>query len=69
MQPSPNPLRFLAYDELKRFVPYTRQHLGRMERAGLFPKRVQIGPNKVAWREDEVRAWGEARSAERGEAA
>jgi predicted DNA-binding transcriptional regulator AlpA len=28
-----------------------------MERSGVFPKRVRISVNVVAWREDEVAAW------------
>ena len=28
-----------------------------MERSGVFPQRVRISVNVVAWREDEVTAW------------
>lgn len=59
------PPRFLRYEELKAYIPFTRQHLGRLERAERFPRRVHLGANTVAWREDEVLAWAEARSAER----
>jgi hypothetical protein len=34
------------------------------------PRRVRLGPNRIAWREDEIEAWLAARSAARdGEAA
>jgi prophage regulatory protein len=48
--------RLLSYPELKssKGISYTRQHLARMEKAGQFPRRVQVGPNRVAWWEDEV---------------
>ena len=71
MQPGFHPPRFLRYEELKSqgYAPYTRQHLGRLEKAGLFPKRVHLGANVVAWREDEIAAWAEARSAARFEPA
>jgi predicted DNA-binding transcriptional regulator AlpA len=48
--------RLLTFPELKsvKGVPYTRQHLARMEAAGLWPHRVQVGPNRVAWWESEV---------------
>jgi predicted DNA-binding transcriptional regulator AlpA len=48
--------RLLTYPELKakKGVPYTRQHLGRLEAAGLFPRRVQYGPNRVGWWESEI---------------
>jgi predicted DNA-binding transcriptional regulator AlpA len=28
-----------------------------MERSGVFPKRVKVSVNVVAWREDEVTEW------------
>ena len=47
--------RVLAYKQLReRGVLCTRQHLARLEKAGLFRKRIRIGPNRVAWLEDEV---------------
>ena len=48
--------RLLPFDELKsrKGIPYTRQHLARLEQAGLFPSRRQVGPNRVAWLESEV---------------
>ena len=33
----------------------------RLERAGRFPKRVQLGPNSVGWRLAEINAWIESR--------
>ncbi|TAN56360.1 MAG: AlpA family phage regulatory protein [Rhodospirillales bacterium] len=38
-------------------IPYTPQHIARLEAAGQFPKRVQLGPNRVAWLLTEVDAW------------
>lgn len=64
--PLPPMPRFLTYAQLRSFIPYTRQHLGRLERDHRFPRRVALGPGRVAWPEDEVRAWLEARKAERG---
>ena len=29
-------------------------HVDRLEKAGLFPKRIQLGPNTVAWAEHEI---------------
>jgi prophage regulatory protein len=53
--------RLLAWPQVERRVPYTRQHIYRLERAGEFPRRVQVGANRVAWRESEVDAWIESR--------
>jgi len=47
--------------ELLRRVPLCRQTIWRKEQAGDFPKRRQLGPNAVAWFEDEVEAWLNAR--------
>lgn len=56
--------RLLVWPQLAELVPYTRQHVGRLEASGQFPKRLQIGPGRVAWRETEVLSWLDER--ERG---
>jgi prophage regulatory protein len=56
--------RLLTWESLKEIVPFVRAHITRMERAGQFPQRLQIGPNRVACRQSEVLAWIESR--ERG---
>jgi prophage regulatory protein len=61
-------MRLLDWYQLKPKIPYTRQHILRLEKQGLFPRRVQVGPGRVAWLESEVDAWIEARAAERKEA-
>lgn len=43
--------------ELRRRVPYSDVHIWRLERAGQFPHRVQLGPRSVAWYEDEIEEW------------
>jgi prophage regulatory protein len=65
MHPSRNQQRLLPYEELKQRVPYTRQHLSRLEKLHLFPKRIQVGGNRIAWLEAEINAWIEARAAAR----
>ena len=51
--------RLVSKKELKSVcgIPYTPQHIGRLEAAGKFPKRVRLGPNRVAWLLFEVDAW------------
>jgi len=51
--------RFIRFDRLKPDfgVDYSRMHIDRLEKVGRFPKRVQLGPNSVAWVEDEIIAW------------
>ncbi len=49
--------RLLTFDNLRqRGWPYTRQHTTRLEKAGRFPPRVQVGPNRVAWWESQYEA-------------
>ena len=47
-------MRILSKPQLKELVLYPPQLVARLEKAGQFPKRVQLGPNRVGWVEDEV---------------
>ncbi|MEW9921339.1 helix-turn-helix transcriptional regulator [Marimonas sp. MJW-29] len=58
-------MRILSKRQLKELVLYSPQHVARLEKAGLFPKRVQLGPNRVGWVEAEVLEWLQARLANR----
>jgi prophage regulatory protein len=46
-------------------IPYSPQHIARLEAAGKFPKRIQLGQNRVAWLLTEVEEWIDARIASR----
>ena len=50
-------MRILSKRQLKDLVLYSPQHIARLERAGQFPKRIHLGPNRVGWVEDEVLGW------------
>jgi len=50
-------MRILSKRQLKELVLYSPQHIARLEKAGKFPRRVQIGPNRVGWIEGEVMDW------------
>jgi len=58
-------MRLLSKRQVKELVLYSPQHVARLEKAGLFPKRVQLGPNRVGWVESEVLDWLEERLARR----
>jgi len=62
-------MRMLSKRQLKELVLYSPQHIARLEKAGAFPKRVQLGPNRVGWVEDEVIDWLQQRLARREELA
>lgn len=57
--------RLLTKREVCRRVCYSPAHVDRLEAAGRFPKRVRLGEHRVAWVEEEVTAWINARIAER----
>jgi prophage regulatory protein len=50
-------MRILSKRQVKELVLYSPQHVARLEKAGQFPKRVQLGPNRVGWVEAEVLDW------------
>ncbi|MEP3945813.1 AlpA family phage regulatory protein [Ascidiaceihabitans sp.] len=58
-------MRILSKKALKELVLYSPQHVARLEKAGLFPKRVQLGLNRVGWVEREVLDWLEQRLTDR----
>jgi prophage regulatory protein len=66
--PDTDNLRLLDWFALRPKVPYTRTHLSRLEKRGLFPRRVQVGAGRVAWLSDEIDAWIRARAAARDQA-
>ena len=58
--------RLLDQTTVLEKVPVSRTTLWRMERAGQFPKRLQISANRVGWLETDVDAWVEARRPSHG---
>lgn len=50
-------MRLLSKKEVRAKVLYSPAHIARLEAAGKFPKRVQIGPGRVGWVEQEVEDW------------
>jgi prophage regulatory protein len=65
MKPNANdlaPHRLIGRKELLALVPYSDVSIWRLERDGLFPRRITIGPNRVAWRLGDVLAWIDERA-------
>lgn len=50
-------MKLLTKREVKERVCYSFAHIDRLEHEGRFPKRVRLGPNRVAWVEDEITDW------------
>jgi prophage regulatory protein len=56
-----SPGRILRDPEVFQLTGLSRVQRWRRVRAGSFPAPVQLGPNSIGWREDEIRVWLEAR--------
>ena len=54
-------MRMLSKRQLKELVLYSPQHVARLEKAGKFHMRVQLGSNRVGWVESEVLDWLQTR--------
>jgi len=54
-------MRMLRTREVVEITRLSRMTIYRMERAGRFPARRQLGSHSVAWIESEVHAWLESR--------
>jgi prophage regulatory protein len=61
------PKQIVSKKELRTVcgIPYSPQHIARLEAAGLFPKRIRLGQNRVAWLLSEVEEWLDVRIAQR----
>lgn len=61
-------MRLLSKKQVRELVLYSYAHTDRLEKAGLFPKRVRLSPHRtgrVGYVESEILAWIEARLAKR----
>lgn len=60
----------LCFSDLRAMgISYSRAHIGRLEAAGKFPKRLRLGSGdtgRVAWLRKEVEGWIEEKMRERG---
>ncbi len=50
-------LKLLSKRQVRDRVLYSYAHIDRLEKAGLFPKRVRLGQSRVGWVEDEIVEW------------
>lgn len=54
-------MKLLSKRQVKEIILYSFAHIDRMEKAGLFPKRVRLGQHRVGWVEQEVYEWLQTR--------
>jgi len=50
-------MKLIDWKTLTTMVPYSRQHILRLEQAGRFPKRVRLGQNRIGWVLSEIEDW------------
>ena len=56
--------RILIFAELKllKGINFSRQHLARLEKAGKFPRRIQVSPARIGWYVHEIDEWLEIKA-------
>jgi predicted DNA-binding transcriptional regulator AlpA len=58
LKPSDPASPLVTYPELAEHgVPFTRKHLLVLQRRGLFPKAIELSPNRIAWRLSDILTW------------
>jgi len=59
-----SPQKLVSKKELRTVlgIPYSPQHIARLEAAGEFPRRIRLGQNRVAWLLVKVEEWIEERA-------
>ena len=62
-------IKLLSTKKVQELTSLSRTTLWRLESRALFPSRVQVSPRRVAWPEEEVCAWIEARQRVNGKGA
>jgi prophage regulatory protein len=58
--------RLLSLEQVRHLIPYSASQIYRLEQQEQFPRRLRIGPNRVAWLEDEINSWLQQRIDDRG---
>ncbi|GEO42135.1 hypothetical protein SAE02_62830 [Skermanella aerolata] len=57
--------KLISSRELREMIPYSAVHIWRLERDGKFPRRIHLGPRRIAWRKTEITEWIENKSKSR----
>lgn len=59
-------MRILREPKVVTMVGISRSTIWRMEKDGLFPKRLKISPGAIGWLEKDINEWIEGRAAASG---
>ena len=66
-QTSTVPDRIVSAQERRQIVPYSDNHVRRLEGEGKFPKRIPLGAGRVGWSLRELIDWIEEKKEQRDE--
>lgn len=58
-------MKFLRIRQVTQLTGLSRMTIYRLEIAGEFPKRRQLGKNSVAWLDTDIAEWAESRPVSR----
>lgn len=50
-------LKILDRHEIAALIPYSIDHITRLEKVGKFPRRIRLGPSRVGWLLTDVQNW------------
>lgn len=53
--------KLITAKELYAMIPYSSVHIWRLEKKGEFPRRINLGRNRIAWLETEIAEWLESK--------
>ena len=56
--------RLIDKKELRKLVLYSNSQIAQLKSQGAFPKRIRLGPRRVAWDLSEVTSWLHQRAAD-----
>tara|TARA_B100000686_G_scaffold304161_1_gene341582 strand:+ start:475 stop:675 length:201 start_codon:yes stop_codon:yes gene_type:complete len=54
-------MKILNAKQVVQITNLSRVTIWRMERAGSFPQRINISPNRIGWRDDDINKWIDSR--------
>ena len=54
-------MRILNSNEVVKKIGWSKVTVWRMERAGLFPKRINLSDRRVGWAESKIEDWLDSR--------
>lgn len=53
--------KIIRKSQIKEITGFSPRHIDRLEKAGKFPIRIQLGQRSVGWHEQEIIEWLESR--------